>query len=61
MLDDLYGDAQEAGPLLTASIEAARARSDYIAGLISAAEATVVVERYAELLRQTGSLIEAVT
>ena len=27
LLDDLYGDAQEAGPLLTASIEAARARS----------------------------------
>jgi hypothetical protein len=60
LLDDLYGDAQEAGPLLTASIEAARARSDYIAGLISAAEATVVVDRYAELLRQTGSLIEAI-
>ena len=42
LLDDLYGEAQEAGPLLTASIEAARARSDYTAGLISAAEVTVV-------------------
>jgi class 3 adenylate cyclase len=60
LLDDLYGEAQDAGPLLTASIDAARARSDYIAGLIPAAEVTAVLGGYAELLQQTGSLVEAV-
>jgi ATP/maltotriose-dependent transcriptional regulator MalT len=59
LFDELYGEARDAGPLLTASLQAARARLDYVAGVIGPEDARAVLERHAELLRQTGSPVEA--
>jgi class 3 adenylate cyclase len=59
-LQALEAEAKEAGPLLAASLRAAAARIDYHQGVIDADEVRAAIRRHAELLRQTGSLLEAV-
>jgi class 3 adenylate cyclase len=59
--DELYGDVDGAGPLVTASLRAARARLDYTTGVIGTDELLLAVNHHAELLRQTDAMLEAVT
>jgi hypothetical protein len=51
--------ADKAGPLLSASLQDARGFTEYLAGLISAEEKRSQCHRYIEMLRQTGSHMEA--
>ncbi len=60
LVDHLAGEAEEAGPLLSASLRSMRTRIDYNAGVATADEVIAVGEREAELLYQTGSRLEAV-
>ena len=59
LLDELDGEAQDAGPLLAASVRAARARSDFHAGMLTAEEVRAITLEHADLLRQTGFELEA--
>ena len=59
-LDGLEAEAEEAGPLLAASLRAASARIDYNQRVIDAEEVRAAITRHTELLRQTGSPLEAV-
>ena len=57
-IEDWLGD--KAGPLLSASLQDARGYMEYLAGLISAEEKRSQSHRYIEMLRQTGSHMEAI-
>jgi hypothetical protein len=57
-IEDWLGD--KAGPLLSASLQDARSYTEYVAGLISAAEMRSQCHRYKEMLQQTGSHMEAI-
>jgi hypothetical protein len=60
LIDDIEGWlGDKAGPLLSASLQDARRFTEYLAGLISAEEKRSQCHRYIEMLRQTGSHMEA--
>ena len=61
LMDDIEGWlGDKAGPLLSASLQDARGFTEYLAGLISAEEKRSQSHRYIEMLRQTGSHLEAI-
>jgi class 3 adenylate cyclase len=59
ILDELEGDATDAGPFLAESLRVARAVVDCQSGTLGIGEARAVVLANVELLRQIGSELEA--
>jgi class 3 adenylate cyclase len=61
LIDDIEDwFSERAGPLLSASLQDARGFTQYLAGFIGAEEKRSQSHRYSEMLRQTGSQMEAI-
>jgi class 3 adenylate cyclase len=59
LIDELYEDAVEAGPLVAAMLRAARARMDFQRGLVDHDAVHATSEEEVALLEQTGLLVTA--
>jgi class 3 adenylate cyclase len=59
LIDELYEDALEAGPLVAAMLRAARARMDFQSGLVDRDAVHAASEEEVALLEQTGLLVTA--